>query len=1263
MGIRLNTNTTALTAYRHIGTAQERLTKSVERLSSGLRINHAQDDPAGLAIAERIRTQRQGLARASMNAQDGTSLLQTAEAALGEVTSMLHRIRELAIQAANGTLTSADRVEIQREVDQLLDEIDRTATATEFNTKKLLDGSSSALVSVDDSGLTPIVTGDKVAQGNYRIEMEMTPGKAQVLKSDIFQIVKGEQYKNGTRGLAGDISALEDVTLYQTDDGAGNTDIVLRRRDGTTLAVTASGDASGPSLSPDGQTVVYSRAVGGATNLYTFDLDSLTETQVTNWGAGSTAAGATWSADGSQLAYVGTTGGASNVYVVSATSAVAYNGIQITSDNDVVASSVSFSPITKRLVYRSTANGVAYLNADGTDRTSVAGAAYTETPQWSPDGTQILLGDGTDIFTYDVAAGALTNLTGNTGANTSTAAAWSADGSRIAFVHDDGTGVDIHVMNADGSNVVDLTGATTYLTAATPSDLNWTSDGSTIYFTGDDGTDTEVYRIATTGGVEQNVSDDAGIDEAQLSVGRTGYWVARESRSTAADFTQWQDLEWSSDPDDDAFPGSPNHTQDFRTQHMEAPRTGQTASVTAGAATWASAGTVTSVVVALDATGREIGRSAQLQTTLAAATEEIGLSWDGVANAATYRIWYGDADAGTTGYVDVASPATTTTLTGPPVLTGVLPSKEVAGDRFGVVDYDMRSRWSGFQLARTGSLGADTDSSQAPYVVLEVAGVRVTNDAAASSLSGDQMVIDNSLIDADSGEYMQRIQIRATTYSRSGEVQEQKTFEMDANQWTQSQDLLNGTAFADLAGNYGGTTVQCGANGDVVSVRDKVVLLYDGVDQYSNGVVWTSQNTSDLGSFELDTDGYHVRSGAECDRVGARTQAPSDTGSLSEVTYSQSLAWVDRDGIVHIGTGDVRYSDQPTQSLDFNLTESTLAERVTKLQWVDRFQVDESSIFDVQAQKLTMYMNGASVDIVLQASDTLEEVATKLRKGMTASTTLGGLGLGVDGDESSQGVDGNVGTFVSDPTETTDEAVPGTMVLRSTLPGMEGRIYFAGDDQLINGFSWAEVVAPTLNNMDVTVYDAHTGALVGYQSVTDGALRSVISGVDVEIRGDADTRVEWNDARKRFDIASGFGKSVKYLHVVDNSLNLQIGPNAGHRLEARIGSVTRTALGLDNIILISRDVAEEALTKVDYAVDYVNSQRARLGAYINRLNTTVSILDVTQENLTASESRIRDVDMAAQTADFTRDQVLVQASTAMLAQANTLPQTVLRLLQ
>ena len=115
---------------------------SMEKLSSGLRINSAGDDAAGLAISEKMRGQIRGLDIASKNAQDAISLIQTAEGALNETHDILQRMRELAVQSSNDTNTDADRAEIQDEVEQLTTEIDRIGNTTEFNTKKLLDGSA-----------------------------------------------------------------------------------------------------------------------------------------------------------------------------------------------------------------------------------------------------------------------------------------------------------------------------------------------------------------------------------------------------------------------------------------------------------------------------------------------------------------------------------------------------------------------------------------------------------------------------------------------------------------------------------------------------------------------------------------------------------------------------------------------------------------------------------------------------------------------------------------------------------------------------------------------------------------------------------------------------------------------------------------------------------------------------------------------------------------------------------------------------------------
>lgn len=136
----INHNIAALNTLNRLNIASNAQSKSMEKLSSGLRINRAGDDAAGLAISEKMRGQIRGLDQATRNAQDGISLIQTAEGALNETHSILQRMRELAVQASNDTNTADDRKEIQKEIDQLVSEIDRIGNDTEFNTKKLLNG-------------------------------------------------------------------------------------------------------------------------------------------------------------------------------------------------------------------------------------------------------------------------------------------------------------------------------------------------------------------------------------------------------------------------------------------------------------------------------------------------------------------------------------------------------------------------------------------------------------------------------------------------------------------------------------------------------------------------------------------------------------------------------------------------------------------------------------------------------------------------------------------------------------------------------------------------------------------------------------------------------------------------------------------------------------------------------------------------------------------------------------------------------------------
>ena len=145
MGLRVNTNVTSINAQRNLSTVTNRLSGNFRRLSTGLRISTAADDAAGLAISERLRSQVRSLEQAKRNANDGISLVQTAEGALNEVSSILVRLRELAIQSSNGSVSDQDKSTLNEEFSSLVAEVNRIGSSTEFNGIKLLDGSSSSV--------------------------------------------------------------------------------------------------------------------------------------------------------------------------------------------------------------------------------------------------------------------------------------------------------------------------------------------------------------------------------------------------------------------------------------------------------------------------------------------------------------------------------------------------------------------------------------------------------------------------------------------------------------------------------------------------------------------------------------------------------------------------------------------------------------------------------------------------------------------------------------------------------------------------------------------------------------------------------------------------------------------------------------------------------------------------------------------------------------------------------------------------------------
>ncbi len=252
----INHNIAALNTYRQLSYNQALGSKSLEKLSSGLQINRAGDDAAGLAISEKMRGQIRGLNQAESNAQDGISLIQTAEGALNETTSILQRMRELAVQAASDTNTVNDRANIQDEISQLASEITRISTDTEFNTKKLLNGEMGKTYAVTandfDSPLQNVkITGNDITSGLYTIT-------ATAAGTDTITV--GANTIQGTPSIADANITVADGTKFGSyslnvtnyNDVASTADFELIGPDGSSIVL--SGKATNASLAIGGLT-------------------------------------------------------------------------------------------------------------------------------------------------------------------------------------------------------------------------------------------------------------------------------------------------------------------------------------------------------------------------------------------------------------------------------------------------------------------------------------------------------------------------------------------------------------------------------------------------------------------------------------------------------------------------------------------------------------------------------------------------------------------------------------------------------------------------------------------------------------------------------------------------------------------------------------------------------------------------------------------------------------------------------------------------
>ncbi len=227
--MKINQNIQAMVTSNILTTNESRLATSSEKLSSGYKINHAQENPAGLAISNKMKAQIRGLERASQNASNGISVIETAEGALSEIQSMVQRMNELAVQAANGTNVSLDKKAVQAEVKQLCDEIERIAADTEYNSQNLLGGEQELKGYTDKAYAKVRYYSDDVKIQDYKINLnKAADGTITASNGDGFNATAKFEYENGTVTVT-DLNNFE-MKIDLTDESlvpAGNSEVEL----------------------------------------------------------------------------------------------------------------------------------------------------------------------------------------------------------------------------------------------------------------------------------------------------------------------------------------------------------------------------------------------------------------------------------------------------------------------------------------------------------------------------------------------------------------------------------------------------------------------------------------------------------------------------------------------------------------------------------------------------------------------------------------------------------------------------------------------------------------------------------------------------------------------------------------------------------------------------------------------------------------------------------------------------------------------------
>jgi flagellin-like hook-associated protein FlgL len=1220
--MRIYHNIPALYAYNALTGTNAALQKSIRTLSTGLRINSAADDAAGLAISEKMRAQINGLNMAVRNAQDGISMLQTAEGALSEDHSILQRMRELAVQAANDTLTQQDRQYIQLEVDQLKEELSRIATSTQFNKKRLLDGSSAALWSSSDLSTKAYVRGslrqvDQFGQkaafeGNYRITANAEPGQAEVQKTDIFVI----KHKNVIMNKSVNTQlGVDDVRVDTVP--AGDYSVTLAEKNFELK--------QDDNLSPD-QRYLSQRlkldviAAGGVSDGYDWATVAVTNRDDANHRLTLTVGGEALiglTPPKVDLVFDTETGA-----IVSGQGTLAENGIYF---DGSIGTNFDLNKVTVGSYNPTGTPATTDLLPEGTAiNVSFTGTATSPAVSFGDNAAPVVASSGNSALYTEMAAGSIAH------------SATLADIARITTWLGENPGYEKLYIGVEAKTA-----------AATSATADYTV--SLIAEKGDGTRTTLAYKNVATGTALTSGSFGLLNDGGVLS----GAFTATNLGITLG-----------------AGPVAVGDKAEFKLDGVDLNATVQVKNNDDGgsadlAIAMAAAGFDFSEITA---GGHEISFRVTERTNSATTHVTLGIVIDGVHSGNLVL----DGAAGTALLTPLPSAATS-------MISGSPPSYQIT-----------------FVDGTSSIFTLPLDSTTLPTFTAQLAGnlgaignvvtYRASNDATLVGKYGTQEKIEvrGANANANASILFEVSDVNDATNAVTFKTTANLLY-ADGTTTTRVATIiltgdtdLNLNSIADDAANVLGLDIDLNLRAselfssnpgkklsDLFSSGDKLVynLAQSSVDPQNKKTVkikgkqnhsWDAAWTSNHLTYQDNPLYYNIDvSKVKGTEIHYRNfYLNEDNGTVYNGDVVLALA-ADFDEKVKVGTnGDVLASFRASYI-------GQVAQGDVELRDLNKFWNSQGVFMLTDPQTIIISQgDGKNASITLYSTDTLETLRKKINDAIANS--LGQAKYAINAST-------RFVTFVDEgkEKENTSESVPGTMIIRSMVAGNSGKLSFSGDEDLINALSLNVVQQAKENSFNVSVYDAHTSTIVASNVRIAGNLMVGVihPNVDVEFDAMANISVEWSDTARAFTLKSESQAYETILHLVDNSTVFQVGANEGEDVAVDIGNMSSDALGVTRVIVTDRESAARAITILDNAINKVSTQRAKIGAYQNALEHSVTNLTTTATNLTDAESRIRDADMSKEMLDFTRLQILSQSGTAMLAQANQLPQSVLSLIR